>query len=84
MGRSSFAVGDRVQERGRIGLDVVTPLSPNYKQVCAIRHGSRRGQVVGFQTKLDRRGRHCTYVNVIWDGSSSPSQHAVGRLSLED
>lgn len=83
MGRPTFTVGDRVQERGRLGVDVATPLSPRYQEVCAIRHSSRRGKIVGFQIVPDRRGRRYTYVSVLWDGFSSPSQHAASRLEPE-
>jgi hypothetical protein len=72
--------GDRVRERGRPGMDVATEKSPNFHQVCSYRHNLRRGQVVSLVTKADRSGRRCTYVNVLWDGLASPSQHALSRV----
>jgi len=30
--------------------------------------------------KPDRAGRRCTYVNVLWDGYTTPSLHSASRL----
>jgi hypothetical protein len=75
-----FVAGDRVKERGRPGMDVAKSDSPNFALVSRFRHTSRQGCVISLSVKADKVGRRCTYVNVIWDGASSPSQHAASRL----
>ncbi len=80
--RVTLQPGDLVRERGRLGLDVVTPLSPAFEQVSRYRHTSRSGRVVSLETRSDRAGRRCVYVNVLWDGYASPSQHSASRLIL--
>jgi hypothetical protein len=72
--------GVRVKERGRLGLDVVTPTSAAFAQVSRYRHNPRRGSVVSLVVKPDRAGRRCTYVNVLWDGYTTPSLHSASRL----
>lgn len=79
-----LAPGDRVKERGRVGLDVVTPTSAAFQQVSRYRHNPRRGSVVSLVTRPDRAGRRCTYVNVLWDGASTPSLHSLSRLLAVD
>lgn len=80
--RTQFAAGDRVKERGRPGMDVVDETSANFELVSRFRHHPRQGQVVSLAVKPDRAGRRCVYVNVLWDGFSTPSQHAASRLVL--
>lgn len=75
-----FAAGDRVKERGRPGMDVAEKTSPNFELVSRFRHHQRQGRVISLAIKPDRAGRQCVYVNVLWDGLSSPSQHAASRL----
>jgi hypothetical protein len=81
---TALAPGDRVKERGRIGLDVVTPTSAAFEEVSRYRHNPRRGSVISLVTRPDRAGRRCTYVNVLWDGYSTPSLHSLSRLLAVD
>lgn len=80
MTTTALSPGDRVRERGRPGMDVVTPASSAFKKVSSYRHASRRGLVIELQTKPDSAGRRTTYASVLWDGRTSPSLHSITRL----
>jgi hypothetical protein len=78
--RDQLRIGDRVRERERVADDVATPASPNSAQVFSILRQRRRGEVVGFQVKRDRKGRAINYVLVQWDHLETPSIHAKSRI----
>lgn len=71
-------VGDRVQERNRLGGFIAT--GPNFENVRRVRSSRRVGEIVGFESKRNTRGTRCDYAMVRWDHLRSPSVHAVFRL----
>ena len=77
---SKLQPGDRVRERERVRDDVVTSLSPNFRQVFRYLREQRYGTVAGIEMRRVRSGASCQYVKVIWDGMQTPSVHARGRL----
>jgi hypothetical protein len=76
----TLAIGDRVRERERVADHVVTPSSPNFKQVSSFLGNRRYGIVVGVETKRSSRGSACQYIHVQWEHRSSPSVHALCRI----
>ncbi len=69
-----FAVGDRVSEKPRVHLGLAT------KQANQRRYSSRTGTVMGHISKIRKDGHHIKYLSVLWDGFSTPTEHAQMRL----
>lgn len=76
-----YQVGDRVAERPKdskfVGLTAET------KARIAKYTTQRFGTVVGTKQKSTARGARTTYVQVLWDGMQTPSDHAQFRLCHE-
>lgn len=71
-----FSVGDRVAERPRAQLN----FSNKGK---ALKVHQRFGTVTALTQKKDRRGRARKFIQVVWDGTQSPSEHEQMRLCSE-
>lgn len=75
-----FSAGDRVLERDNPGGHCIRSTAGNAAIQSILQAGRRSGQVVGVSTRVNRAGRRMQYVQVIWDGKRSPSEHASCRL----
>lgn len=81
-----FKVGDRVREINKFQHSLVNPLrNKEYKQkFAAIAAGEREGEVVEILFIKNSVGSRRIYVDVLWDGSKSPTRHEQTRLALLD
>lgn len=69
-----FAVGDRVSEKPRVHLGLAV------KQENQRRYTSRTGTVIQHVVKTRKNGHHAKYLFILWDGFSTPTEHAQMRL----
>lgn len=76
----NWTVGDRVRERPRRGLDVVTSDAAKLEQMGRFMAYPRTGRIVAVEQRPNARGSKCTYLQVLWDGFKTPSRHGVARL----
>ena len=72
-----FRPGDRVAERPK------SSIIPGLRKESLEAIRKYRSQRFGTVVDAYKKGSH-TYVNVIWDGMSTPSSHAQMRLVLEE
>jgi len=77
MKNKPFMPGDRVAERPK------STVIPGLRKESLEAIKKYRSQRFGTVVDAYKRGSH-TYVNVLWDGMTTPSSHAQMRLILEE
>lgn len=81
-----FQPGDRVAERPK--QSIISAIRKESRKIVAKYTTHRRGVVVDNTIRVltssnGRTSRVC-YVNVLWDGLKTPSQHSQMRICLEE
>jgi len=84
--RIKFKVGDRVKEINKFQHSLVNPLrGEEYRQkFAAIAASEREGEVLDILIIKNSIGSRRIYVDVLWDGSKTPTRHEQIRLTLID
>ena len=81
----TFKIGDRVAERPK--ATIIPGLRPEVRERISKYKGQRYGEVVGMTEKVskDRNGRthRQRFLQIVWDGSSRPCEHAQMRICHE-
>lgn len=81
-----FQPGDRVAERPK--QSIISAIRKESREIVAKYTKHRRGVVVDntLRTLTSSSGRtsRVYYVNVLWDGLKTPSQHSQMRICLEE
>lgn len=73
-----FNIGDRVAERPKAhGLFAVRPESLD---IARRNRSQRYGTVIGYDTKVNKRGSRIKFLVIQWDHLKSPMIHARHRI----
>lgn len=73
-----FSIGDRVAERPKAhGLFAVRPESLD---IAKRNRSQRYGTIIGYDTKVNKRGARTKFLIIQWDHLKSPMTHARSRI----
>jgi len=84
--KPKFKEGDRVREIRKFQHNVTNPFrqTEHIKKCLEIQANPRTGTVVRTFLKPNRNGARHVYVDVLWDGFKTPSEHLQIRLAPLD
>jgi len=84
--KRKFKEGDRVREINKMQQMCVSPFASSVSKnvVTRIMADTRIGTVSATGIKRTSTGHRRVYVDVLWDGSKTPSRHEQMRLALLD
>jgi hypothetical protein len=84
--KPKFQVGDRVKEVGKFQHNISNPFNQteHVKRCLELQARTRKGTVTKVLIKPDRRGNRILFMEVLWDGFTTPSEHAQLRLAPLD
>ena len=79
----TFSVGDRVRERAYQKEAFGRALLPQEKRdkKTLYYNNARVGQIVQIIQKRNKKGGRVEYLDILWDGYKTPSQHMRNRVS---
>jgi len=78
-----FSVGDRVRERAHQKEAFGRALLPRDQRSnkTLYYNNARVGQIVQIVHKRNKKGGRIEYLDILWDGFATPSQHMRNRVS---
>jgi len=84
--KPKFQVGDRVKEIRKFQHNITNQFNQtaHVKRCLEIQANTRKGTVTKVFIKPDSRGSRLIFMEVLWDGFATPSEHAQLRLAPLD